>query len=254
MKPLRISISIILAAFLVASLVILPHYVYSESLQESLTVSTDKTSYHYGDTYTISGKVNPVIPNQMISIEILHPNYPNLGLISITPAPDGSYSYTLPLTSKEIPTGNFTIIASYAGAKNQTRFSYVGPGCNQQNTAFSLAGRGAPAFNPRIVDSYGNATAGPVKVGQQIEITGKLANGSGCVQPFAYITQIQDSNGVTLSLSWITGTLAVGQSLTPGQSWIPTSPDTYTVQIFTWDSLDNPNALAPSLSIAIYVQ
>ncbi len=249
MKTLHYSISTIPVAFLVSCLVILPHYVYSDSAQESLTVFTDKTSYHYGETYTISGKVSPVIQNQLVSIEILHPNYPHPGLVSLTPNPDGKYSYTLPLAFKEIPSGNFTIIASYAGARNQTTFSYVGPGCSDPSMLERM-----PASNPRIVDTYGNAIPGPVKVGQQIEITAPLANGLNCVQPFAYIVQIQDSNGVTLSLSWITGTLAIGQSLDPGQSWIPTAPDTYNAQIFIWDSLDNPNALAPPMSTSIYVE
>ena len=229
-----------------------PHHVYS--VQQSLTISTDKTSYHYGDSYTISGQVNPVVPHQRMSIEILHPSYPHPELISLEPNANGSYSQTLPLRLKAIPSENFSLIASYAGAKNQTTFSYVGPGCN---TDFFPSGpiiRGGAAVNPRIVDPYGNAIVDAVKVGQQIQITADLVNGQDCVQPFAYIVQIQDVNGVTQSLSWITGTLDINQSLNPGQSWIPTAPGTYTAQIFTWDSLDNPNSLAPPMSATIFVQ
>ncbi|MDC8452632.1 MAG: hypothetical protein LV477_06950 [Candidatus Nitrosotalea sp.] len=226
---------------------------YAYSVPESLTVSTDKTLYHYGDNYTISGQVNPVVPHQLMSIEILHPSYPHPELVSLEPNADGIYSQTLSLTLKAIPSGNFSIVVSYAGAKNQTTFSYVGPGCN---TNFFPSGpiiRGA-ANNPRIVDPSGNAIVGAVKVGQQIQITANLANGQDCVQPFAYIVQIQDANGVTISLSWIIGTLDINQSLTPRQSWIPTAPGTYTAQIFTWSSLDNPNALAAPMSATIDVQ
>ncbi|HEU5220933.1 MAG TPA: hypothetical protein VFU58_02625 [Candidatus Nitrosotalea sp.] len=245
---------LVLFTFIVSILIFCtfsPHYAYS--VQQSLTISTDKTSYHYGDTYTISGQVNPVIPNQRISIEILHPNYPHPELVSLEPNANGSYSQTLPLTFNSIPSGNFTIIASYAGAKNQTTFSYIGPGCNTDFFPSGPIMRGA-AENPRIVDPYGNAITGAVKVGQQIQITADLANGHDCVIPFAYIVQIQDSNGVTQSLSWITGTLDINQSLNPGQSWIPTAPGTYTAQIFVWDSLDNPNSLAPPMSATISVQ
>ncbi len=229
-----------------------PHYGYS--IPESLTVSTDKTSYHYGDYYTISGQAYPVVSNQPISIEILHSSYPHPELVSIEPSANGSYLETLPLTLKTIPSGNFSIIANYAGAKNQTTFSYVGPGCNPQTFSPSLSIRGMPANNPRIVDPYGNAIVGTVKVGQQIQITTDLANGHDCVMPFAYIVQIQDSNAVTQSLSWIIGTLDINQSLNPEQSWIPTASGTYTAQIFVWDSLDNPNSLAPPMSATIYVQ
>ncbi|MGI0074102.1 MAG: hypothetical protein ACREA3_09860, partial [Nitrosotalea sp.] len=112
----------------------------------------------------------------------------------------------------------------------------------------------APATNPRIVDSFGNAITGAVKVGQQIQVTADLANGQDRDQPFAYLVQIQDANGVTVSLSWITGTLTAGQSLNPAQSWTPSASGTYTAQIFVWQSIDNPNALSPPLSTTINVQ
>ncbi|MGI0088440.1 MAG: hypothetical protein ACREBI_10875 [Nitrosotalea sp.] len=112
----------------------------------------------------------------------------------------------------------------------------------------------APATNPRIVDSFGNAINGTVKTGQQIQVTADLANGQNTDQPFAYLVQIQDSNGVTVSLSWITGTLSAGQSLNPAQSWTPSVAGTYTAQIFVWQSINNPNALSPPLSTTITVQ
>ncbi len=180
-----------------------PHYVYS--VQESLTISTDKTSYRYGENYTISGRVSSVIPDQMISIVTLSTNYPHPVSLSFTPNSNGRYSYTLPLTINDISGGNFTVVAQYGGAKNQTTFHYTGLPCNQQNIpahVYAPIIRGPPAYNPRIVDSLGNAITGPVKVGQQIQITYDLANGQHCAQPFVYIVQIQDHNGLTVSLYW----------------------------------------------------
>jgi len=54
-------------------------------------------------------------------------------------------------------------------------------------------------------------------------------------------------------LSWLTGSLDAGQSLNPSQSWIPTSPGTYTAQIFVWTGINNPDALSPPLSMMITV-
>jgi hypothetical protein len=110
----------------------------------------------------------------------------------------------------------------------------------------------APATNARVVDSLGNALTS-VKVNQQIQVTADLTNGQDRDQPFAYLVQIQDANGVTVSLSWITGTLTSGQKLNPSQSWTPTAAGTYTAQIFVWQSIDNPNALSPPLSTTITV-
>jgi hypothetical protein len=252
MKTLYLSIFVTL--IITIGLISLFPVVFAE---ESITVSTDKTSYQYGENYTISGQVNPVVLDQAISIVILSPNYPHPESLSISPGSDGRYSYTLPLTISDITSANFTLIAKYAGATNQTTFSYTGLPCNQQNIpahVYAPIIRGPPANNPRVLDSSGNALIGPVKVGQQIQITYDLANGLNCVQPFAYIVQIQDVDGKTVSLSWITGTLLADQSLNPAQSWTPQHNGTYTAQIFTWQSIDNPNALAPPVIITLNVE
>ena len=91
------------------------------------------------------------------------------------------------------------------------------------------------------------------KVGKQVQITTDVTNGQDKSQPFAYLVQIQNQDGVVYSLSWITGTLDAGQSLTPSQSWMPTAPGNYTAQIFVWTSVNNPDALSPPLTMKIMV-
>ena len=90
-------------------------------------------------------------------------------------------------------------------------------------------------------------------VDTQVQITADLTNNQGRVQPFAYLVQIQDENGVTVSLSWITGSLEPRQFMNPSQSWTPTNPGKYTAQIFVWESVDNPDALSVPLTIKINV-
>ncbi|MHB8602123.1 MAG: hypothetical protein ACYC6W_08985 [Nitrosotalea sp.] len=90
-------------------------------------------------------------------------------------------------------------------------------------------------------------------VGKQVQVTTDVANGQNRAQPFAYIVQIENQDGVVYSLSWITGTLDAGQSLSPSQSWTPTAPGTYTARIFVWESVGNPDALSPPLAMKILV-
>lgn len=111
----------------------------------------------------------------------------------------------------------------------------------------------APAANLRAVDSFGNSL-NDVTVGQQIQISADLVNGQDKVQPFAYLAQIKNADGVTVLLSWITGSLTEGQSLSPSQSWTPTEAGTYTVTAFVWESVDNPTALSPTVSTTINVR
>ena len=111
----------------------------------------------------------------------------------------------------------------------------------------------APAANLRIVDAFGNSLS-TVNVDQQVQLTADLANGQDREQAFAYLVQIQDGNGVTVSLAWITGSLSAGQSFSPALSWIPTEAGTYTATAFVWESVDNPTALSPPVSTTVIVQ
>jgi len=110
----------------------------------------------------------------------------------------------------------------------------------------------APAANLRTVDAFGNSLDS-VSVDQQVQISADLANGQDREQAFAYLVQIQDGNGVTVSLAWITGSLSAGQSFSPALSWIPTSAGSYTATAFVWESVDNPTALSPPVSTTVSV-
>ena len=110
----------------------------------------------------------------------------------------------------------------------------------------------APAANLKTVDAFGN-TLSSVSVDQQVQISVDITNGQDRNQDFAYLLQVSDSNGVTVSLSWITGSLSSGQSLSPATSWIPTEIGTYTATAFVWESVDNPTALSPPTSAEIEV-
>jgi hypothetical protein len=111
----------------------------------------------------------------------------------------------------------------------------------------------APAANLRIVDAFGNSL-NAVSVDQQVQLAADLANGQDKEQSFAYLVQIQDGDGVTVSLAWITGSLSGGQSFSPALSWIPTQAGSYTATAFVWESVDNPTALSPTVSTTITVQ
>lgn len=92
-----------------------------------------------------------------------------------------------------------------------------------------------------------------VEVSKQVQIAADLHNSQDIPQDFAYIVQIQNEDGVTVSLAWLTGTLTPAQALSPAISWIPEQAGTYEATIFVWESIDNPTALSPTLSLRIDV-
>lgn len=96
-------------------------------------------------------------------------------------------------------------------------------------------------------------SASEVLVDHQVQITVDLTNNQKRDRPFAYLVQIQNKDGVTISLSWIAGSLEPGQSMNPSQSWTPTEIGRCNAQIFVWESVDNPDALSTPMAITIIV-
>ena len=118
-------------------------------------------------------------------------------------------------------------------------------------TAFPPLER-APAANAKVVDAFGSSVA-EVTVDQQVQIAADVSNGQDKDQAFAYLVQVQDGDGVTVSLAWITGSLTAGQSMSPALSWTPSAAGSYTATVFVWESVDNPTALSPTVSVDIDV-
>lgn len=91
-------------------------------------------------------------------------------------------------------------------------------------------------------------------IDEQIMIMADISNNQDVQQNFAYITQVKNDNDVVISLSWLTGSLSPRQSFSPAQSWIPNESRKYHIQVFVWESITNPEALSPSLSMTVNVQ
>lgn len=90
-------------------------------------------------------------------------------------------------------------------------------------------------------------------LGNQIMITADVSNSQNSQQSFAYLTQIKNEHQAVISLSWLTGSLSPRQSFSPAQSWTPTDSGLYTIEVFVWESVDNPEALSPPLSMTVKV-
>lgn len=91
-------------------------------------------------------------------------------------------------------------------------------------------------------------------VDEQIMIMADISNNQDISQNFAYITQVKNDQGVVISLSWLTGSLSPRQSFSPAQSWTPTESGIFHIQVFVWESIDNPEALSPPLSMVVNVE
>ena len=115
-----------------------------------------------------------------------------------------------------------------------------------------------------VVSGMGVAFADPITaqtssedkvhfVDEQIMIMADISNNQDTQQTFAYITQVRNDDNVVISLAWLTGSLSPRQSFSPAQSWIPSEPGVYYIQVYVWESIDNPSALSPPLSMIVNV-
>lgn len=112
-----------------------------------------------------------------------------------------------------------------------------------------------PAELLRVEDSKGDVGKIPtILVDQQVKIVADITNQMDRDQDFAYIVQILDEKKSIVSLSWLTGKLTPMQSFSSAQSWIPQNPGKYSATVFVWESINNPSALSPPLSIEIIVK
>lgn len=113
----------------------------------------------------------------------------------------------------------------------------------------------APASNLKILNINNEPVANnAIAVDQQIRLILDLENQQDREQPFAFLVQIQNSKNQVESLSWITGNLTASQKLQPSVAWIPFERDMYTATVFVWESVNNPTALSPPVSIEFSVK
>jgi hypothetical protein len=88
--------------------------------------------------------------------------------------------------------------------------------------------------------------------GQPVLVKTKVTNNLNEDQPFVYILQVKDSEGITEMLTWIKGTMNASTSLEPGISWTPDESGRYTVEVFVWKSLEDPGLpLTKSISVNV---
>lgn len=95
-----------------------------------------------------------------------------------------------------------------------------------------------------VVDKDGNEQKILLE-NKQIQIRSNLTNLSIRNQTFSYIVQILDKDKIAESFSWLSGMLLPSQTLSPSISWTPSKAGNHTVNVFVWQSIDNPNSLSP---------
>lgn len=104
---------------------------------------------------------------------------------------------------------------------------------------------------PVLVDATGSPIIDHINVNQKFYIATNIFNDGAGDQAFVYIVQVTDENDTIVLLDSFSAEIAPGQRLNIAISWVPTSPGTYTAEVFLWDSIHDQNALDASKTLVI---
>jgi len=97
-------------------------------LPPSITVSTDRSSYKYGDTIRISGFIRNLETTYQVDVTLLIQDSRGdiVSIAQLTPNSDGSFAVSVTQTSHWELTGTYSVKAKYGGQEAETTFYFTG--------------------------------------------------------------------------------------------------------------------------------
>jgi len=213
----------------------------------SVSIATDKSSYQLGDTVSITASLIDQSSNQVVTDRVVTGalTSPNLAVKQLTFV-NGKASYTL---AKTDVAGTWTVSAGFAGDKSyfssatQVTFAVTKTAVVTPSPPKERAEEKVSLSRITFVDQTGDRLR-DVTVGQQIMIQAKVTSNFETTEEITYISQVKDAEGITVALSWITGTIASGQEFELAVSWIPDALGDYTAEVFVWKSIKDPEILS----------
>lgn len=232
----------------------------------SVTVHTNKTEYKLGDDVVLSGTVSPILPGDQVLIQVFNPKNNAWVFKSISEnmiTANGQFSIQLGKLDGELSLlGVYTVKASYAAstALGTTTFAVgsesVDASSESNTESSSQSNSNSQTSTPSEVnvEAKESESTSAVAVAKEAVIQSEIENNGTEEKEFTYIVLIKDSEGFTVSLSWASGKLPPSQKKNVEQSWMPEASGIYAVEIFVWESFENPRPLSPVVLKHIVVE
>lgn len=106
--------------------------------------------------------------------------------------------------------------------------------------------------DPIIIDKN-NKILEQIKTGQKIFIGAKVTNMQEKKESFVFLMQITNQSGTVMHLSHVSSSILPKQSVKALLQWTPESTGEFNVELFAWESIDDPHALSRPLRFKIRV-
>ena len=139
---------------------------YVPTVQESISAYADRTTYNLGDTVTIFGTVNPVTPNQIVTLQYFNPSGASATYRQTIPNSDGSFSVAIPFRNSQLSSGTYTVTATYVGVQSQTSFYFnvIPPQTQTYTTGISISPGAGASANAYCVSTNSCFSPNPLSV------------------------------------------------------------------------------------------
>jgi len=199
------------------------------SLPSGMTLLTEQKKYIAGESVRLVGQIHDsVASNSLILLTVFDPNQQRV-FTSKQAISSSTLDFSFPLDKKEARTGEWTINVRYSDMNENAKFMVVEKGMFDT----------AVLNKPVLKNIQGVALENP-KAGQKTVISADLENDEHTKQSYVFVAQVIDAAGSTVMVSFITGTMASGATVSPSIEWQPSVAGTYVVQIMAWSSLAKP--------------
>jgi len=80
-----------------------------------------------------------------------------------------------------------------------------------------------------------------------------ITNEDTTAHNFVFQVQVKNEAGIIVALAGSGGTIAAGGSMTPYISWTPETAGTYTIEVYVWKSLSEPEPLSLVMTTTVTV-
>jgi len=222
------------------------NWLYLGFFENEMSLRTDRKSYNAGETIKIFGKVNPVLPSELVRLEIVDLSKKLYTSDSVPVDRSGTFNYNLKILPEIYLSDAFKIKAFYNNMITDASFNVKHLGVSEMNYSSPETDRRVTVLETYVADSSGSRVIS-VQPNEQVFIRSSLFNGLQEQAEATYIVQIKNAEGFTVEISSATYNLVTDQSIF-SQSWLPVEPGKYDIQIFLWKGISAPE---PYISMPI---
>jgi hypothetical protein len=224
------------------------NWLYRGVFENDVTVRADKKYYRPGDAAVLLGEVKKVIVGEDVTLEILDQNKQLYTSETVKVSQSGTFNYKFRI-AEEMQSGTYRIKAIYNNILADGWFDVNNPNPKETEMSFATEGMTAPILplerrvtvvETMFVDHTGSKVSS-IHSQEQVFLQSSFVSSFPQIEA-TYIVQIKNSEGETIEISSGTYNLVSGASKL-SQSWLPPELGEYSIDLFLWKSISNPEPL-----------